>query len=120
MNIPNIDFFDKLITFLGLTIIIISGIFIFTEYKSIKQAGIEHNENLFRLKSSHEDLKKELTKYTDDLQNSVEKLEKLIAERNKINSKELADKFNILTEEDTIRKLQYKSNISEAEKKLTV
>ncbi len=113
MNIPNIDFFGKLITFIGLAIIILAGLFHYVQYNKINDSEENWSRSSLISGNQVDKLGEMSKKYRDEINSSVNKMSVLVgkmkdslSEFPKLNKQfkiELANKEKMEIEYNSIR-----------------
>src|SRR5688572_14498354 len=114
MSIPNIDFFDKLITFLGLAIVMICSWFIYTEYNSIKQAQIDYGKYLVILTNKYEEVAKVHKSYIEKQKRSIELKKELLKNANMENYSYTDSLFRKAELADVIAEQEYQTKDTKA------
>lgn len=96
MSIPNIDFFAKLITFLGLSIVVISGLFLYTENNKLKENEFAYVKNNFAIQEM-------LGNFKEMQENQKSKMSELVAKLRAIHQARDSGLFdNKIMQEKTI------------------
>ncbi len=112
MSIPNIDFFGKLITFIGLAIAVISGLFIYTEYGKAKAMSQQLSKDALIINSNSAKKISADSIYTNQIKQRSVQLSNLITElkEKKADVEYVKNKANHLNKEIDSTHRAYESN----------